>query len=48
MKYGVPTAFLVTTYFILLPDDYKLQFKKKIKEDSSMREYGGRDSNGKK
>ena len=42
MKYGVPAVLLVSAYFFL-PEDYKLQFKKKIKDDTSVREYDRKD-----
>ena len=43
LKYGAPAAILVSIYYLWLPDNYKLQFTKRIKEDKSVREYGGKD-----
>ena len=42
-KFGAPAIFLVTSYFLWLPENYKLQFRKRIKDDNSMREYGSKD-----
>lgn len=44
VKYGLPAILLAGAYHFLLPEDSKLNFGKKVKDDQSMREYGARDN----